>query len=269
MQRPISYFTHRESFGSHHHNKRDSSDMMNPVDIISFSYPNKFGSTRENNPTFFGATDEDSMEFATGTPNADELSSYSSQPNSVEASWNGSSYPYRSEAHHNSDQQRSFLRNNHRLSQRHVLTPPSPSREHVPKRPRFGVDGLNVVESLIHSIFSSCGCVQTGNATQHQYYNNSNNSQRQQRRQFASKPLGFKGSSPNDRPHYGHASQFHHPDWDSVTTHSPWNDGLVCQQQQTTTTKIGFAAGTLSDPPKVRRLTMQDASNDLDITFLM
>lgn len=206
----------------------------------------------------FGVGTDHTLDYPGATPNADELSSFSSNPNSLEASWNGSSYPYRSEPYHHNQHHPNLYYNHHKLPHRHVLTPPSPSRDHVPKRPRFAVNGLNVVESLIQNIFSSCGCVQsTAVASQqhpHQY--------QQQRTTcasngFASKPLGLKNEHPQsfDRHYQNHE----HPlEFDSNYSHA-----------KNSHHRRNPSACALPDPPKVRRLTMQDASNDLDVTFMM
>ena len=156
-------------------------------------------------------------------PAADELSSFSSNPNSLEASLYGSQH------NHHADSRAGHNRSK-KLPHSYVLSPPSPSRQHVPKRPRF--EGLNVVESLIQNLFS-CGCVQgvAGNI---------------QPGGFASKPFASRGdnangmtSKPEPRPSHGHVQRPH--------------------QQP----------ALLNPPPKLRRMTLEEAGNDLDVTFMM
>jgi hypothetical protein len=293
MQRPISFFTRQGSFGRDKDNninniRRGKGATLIPAvaadDPPSFSYPKQILSGSEF--ISFGHYDDCAMDMAGATPNADELSSFSSNPNSLEASWNGSSYPYRSETHHDFHQQPheqkappSFSKS-HKLSHRHVLTPPSPSREHVPKRPRFAVDGLNVVESLIHNIISSCGCVSSTAVVPHrqdqQQHKEHAHTQRASHQQsslkppftavhgFASRPFGFKN-------HDNHSSNLlDRPDDHNYDNHyQEQHDGkkLYLSYPPPMIKKTSFA---LADPPKVRRLTMKDASkNDLDVTFLM
>lgn len=160
-------------------------------------------------------------------PNADELSSYSSIPNSLEVSMSsahpfgsfGGSYYSRFQQQQPRPEHLSSLGSIdpqfHRQQQQqygaeyqtdghydqrtyphpHVLMPPSsPYRDHVPKRPRFGVEGLDAVENLIQNIISCGGCVTTeattgrcANPVSTKYNNNG----------FASKPFmhSSKGGS--------------------------------------------------------------------------
>jgi hypothetical protein len=288
MQRPISFFTRQGRFGRDQENdnnnniKRGNGTTMIPTtaavsDPSSFFHPKQVMS---GSACISFVHDNDSvMDMAGATPNADEVSSFSSNPNSLEASWNGSSYPYRSENHHDfhhQQQPQSFL-NRHKLTQRHVLTPPSPSREHVPKRPRFAVDGLNVVESLIHNIFSSCGCVSSTSAVAHHYQHQQ--SQYHQELQplkppfstvhgFASKPLGFKNHHNNNNSrNLLHQPHDHNYDNNRYQEQLDGNRVYNSYPPPSISSKSSFG---LADPPKVRRLTMTDASkNDLDITFLI
>lgn len=277
MQRPISFFTRQGCHSSRDQDnnkaniERGNDTTLFPAtaDPSSCSYPKLIMSRSEC--ISFGHYNDFALDNDGATPNADELSSFSSNPNSLEASWNGSSYPYRSETHHGyhhqQQQPKQSFSNHHNLSHRHVLTPPSPSREHVPKRPRFAVDGMNVVESLIHNIFSSCGCVSSTTAVSHQHQK-----QQDAHRQhppslkppfstlhgFASRPLGFKShhNSSNYPIHQPHDEQQQY--------------GSKMYHSYPATMINNMSSFALPDPPKVRRLTMTDASkNDLDVAFLL
>lgn len=248
MQRPMSFSTRKGGLGSH--DNRPGRVSIAPADCA----PKRLMDGTERITFGVNSSGGEAMDFLGSATNADELSSYSSVQNSLEASWNGSSYPYRFEANPN------HHHHHHHRQHRHVLTPPSPSREHIPKRPRFAVDGLNVVESLFHNIFSSCGCVQSAAMAQQQ-----NQNQQQQPTQqypgngFASKPLGLHHEPYRnlDRANRHSVHIFPQSSSNSKTsgnTHQPAHAAAVT---------------ALPDPPKVRRLTMQEASNDLDVAFMM
>jgi hypothetical protein len=299
MQRPISYFSRQGGFDRDQDNLNTNFKRGNVEDPSFSLFPKPTMSGSEFIP--FGHCNDYAMDTADVTPNADELASVSSYPNSLEASWNGSSYPYRSETHHghhhyhhnrhfqHSQKTRSSSSNRHKLSHRHVMTPLSPSREHMPKRPRFAVDGLNVVETFIHSIISSCGCVTNTAVVAHHHHHYQHRQQRLQAHKqretqlhqrlkppfstihgFASKPLGFKdhqNDSNNINSNLVHPPNYHNYDSPYQGPNNGTKQYLSYPPPPTVNRVASFA---LPEPPKVRRLTMKDAcKNDLDVTFLM
>lgn len=174
-------------------------------------------------------------------PAGDELSSYSSRANSLEAA----SLQHRSAA--------SQYQNHHFLNR--STAPDSPSRQHIPKRPRLLPEGggaLNdVMESLFQNIFSCGGCVGVQGVVNNNNNGNHGNRIPQQSTNglFASKPLA--------------AHRQRHPN----SASAPYRGGSSKQQQhhpQQPQQQI-----LLNPPPKVRRMTLEEAANDLDVAFMM